>query len=79
MVRKFRRRRGERAYRDSQLSDLICECRATEELRNHGCVTKNPKRAVTDRLLVEDCAESFRVVAQTPSVPFREAGNVGFA
>jgi hypothetical protein len=33
---------------------------------------ENTKRSASDRLFIEDCAESFRVVAQTAGVPLDE-------
>ena len=53
----------------------LCAHQATRELR--GYRRRNPKRSATVRILIEDCAESFLVVAQTPSVFFREVSDFG--
>jgi hypothetical protein len=34
----------------------------------------DPKRSV----FIEDCAESFPVIAQAPAMPFREVSDFGF-
>ena len=58
--------------------ELICQFRVTEELRNRGSVTKTRNAQLPTGPFVEDCAESFLVVAQTPAVPARKLRDLGF-
>ena len=50
--------------------------KATQTLRNHS--TYEPGSSTSVRLFIEDCAEAFLVIAQTPAVPLCELRDFAF-
>ena len=66
--------------RVSRLSvrDFMREADVMRRTTESSLCQEKSKRSCSERFSIEDCAESFLVVAQPPPVPFREGGNFGF-